>query len=277
MRPAQGAKRDAFLRQIGMRPLLMGIVNVTPDSFSDGGQFFNTSAALERAKRLAAEGADIIDVGGESTRPGATPLPVEEELTRIEPVLAALEGALEVSISIDTYKARVAARAVDLGAILINDVWGLQKDTAMAGVVAETGAAVVIMHNRADKDPSIDIMADIRRFFDRSLKLAADAGILSGRIMLDPGIGFAKTSQQNIDAIRRLSEIRDYGLPILIGVSRKAFLGSTSDGSEASLVGTIAVGLAAAANGASLFRVHDIAPHAIAFRAFQAVREIRSP
>jgi dihydropteroate synthase len=260
-----------------MRPLLMGIVNVTPDSFSDGGQFFNTSAALERAKRLAAEGADIIDVGGESTRPGATPLPVEEELTRIEPVLAALDGAFEVSISIDTYKARVAARAVDLGAILINDVWGLQKDPAMAGVVAEIGAAVVIMHNRADKDPSIDIMADIRRFFDRSLKLAADAGIPSGRIMLDPGIGFAKTSQQNIDAIRRLSEIRDYGLPILIGVSRKAFLGSTSDGSEASLVGTIAVSLAAAANGASLFRVHDVAPHAVAFRAFQAVREIRSP
>lgn len=277
MRPAQGAKRDAFLRQIGMRPLLMGIVNVTPDSFSDGGQFFNTRAALELAKRLAAEGADIIDVGGESTRPGATPLPVEEELTRIEPVLAALDGASDVPVSVDTYKARVAARAVELGAILINDVWGLQKDPAMAGVVGETGAAVVIMHNRADKDPSIDIMADIRRFFDRSLKLAADAGILSGRIMLDPGIGFAKTSQQNIDAIRRLSEIRDYGLPILIGVSRKAFLGSTSDGSEASLVGTIAVSLAAAANGASLFRVHDVAPHAVAFRAFQAVREIRSP
>ena len=277
MRPAQGAKRDAFLRQIGMRPLLMGIVNVTPDLFSDGGQFFNTRAALELAKRLAAEGADIIDVGGESTRPGATPLPVEEELTRIEPVLAALDGASDVPVSVDTYKARVAARAVELGAILINDVWGLQKDPAMAGVVGETGAAVVIMHNRADKDPSIDIMADIRRFFDRSLKLAADAGILSGRIMLDPGIGFAKTSQQNIDAIRRLSEIRDYGLPILIGVSRKAFLGSTSDGSEASLVGTIAVSLAAAANGASLFRVHDVAPHAVAFRAFQAVREIRSP
>jgi dihydropteroate synthase len=272
MRPRQGAKRDVFLRQIGTRALLMGIVNVTPDSFSDGGQFFNTSAALERAKRLAAEGADIIDVGGESTRPGATPLPVGEELTRIEPVLAALEGALEVSISIDTYKARVAARAVELGAILINDVWGLQKDPAMAGVVAETGAAVVIMHNRADKDPSIDIMADIRRFFDRSLKLAADAGIPSDHIMLDPGIGFAKTSQQNIEAIRGLPEIRDYGLPILIGASRKAFLGSTSDGSEASLVGTIAISLAAAANGASLFRVHDVAAHVTAFRAFQAVR-----
>lgn len=272
MRPAQGAKRDAFLRRIGTRPLLMGIVNVTPDSFSDGGQFFNTSAALELAKRLAGEGADIIDVGGESTRPGATPLPVEEELTRIEPVFAALDGALEVPVSIDTYKARVAARAVELGAILINDVWGLQKDPAMAGVVAEIGAAVVITHNRAEKDASVDILADMRRFFERSLNLAADARIPSDHIILDPGIGFAKTSQQNIDAIRCLPEIRDYGLPILIGASRKAFLGSASDGSEASLVGTIAISLAAAANGAALFRVHDVAAHLTAFRAFQAVR-----
>ena len=272
MRPSQGAKRDAFLRRIGTRALLMGIVNVTPNSFFDGGRFFNTNLACRQAARLADEGADIIDIGGETTRPGATPIPLDQELARIEPILAALDGALDVPVSIDTYKAHVAARAVDLGAILINDVWGLQKDPAMAGVVAQTGAAVVIMHNRADKDPSTDVMADIRRFFDRSLKLAADAGIPNGHIMLDPGIGFAKTSQQNIDAIRRLSKIRDYGLPILIGVSRKAFLGSTSDGSEASLVGTIAVNLAAAGNGASLFRVHDVAPHVIAFKAFQAVR-----
>jgi dihydropteroate synthase len=272
MRPAQGARRDAFLRRIGTRPLLMGIVNVTPDSFSDGGQFFNTSDALERAKRLAAEGADIVDVGGESTRPGATPLSVEDELARIDPVLAALDGALDVPVSIDTYKARVAARAVGLGAILINDVWGLQRDPAMAGVVAQTGAAVVIMHNRAEKDPSVDILADMRRFFERSLKLAADAGIPNEHIILDPGIGFAKTSQQNIDAIRGLPDIRDYGLPILVGASRKAFLGSTSDGSEASLIGTIAITLAAAANGASLFRVHDVAAHVTAFKAFDAVR-----
>ncbi len=272
MRPVQGAKRDAFLRRIGTRPLLMGIVNVTPDSFSDAGQSFNTNAALEHAKRLVAEGADIIDIGGESARPGATPVPLEQELARVTPVLEALDGALDVPVSIDTYKSRVAARAVELGAILINDVWGLQKDPTMAGVVAETGAAVVIMHNRAEKDARIDILADMRRFFDRSLKLAADAGIPSNHIILDPGIGFAKTSQQNIDAIRRLSEIRDYGRPILIGASRKAFLGSTSDGSEASLVGTIAVSLAAAANGASLFRVHDVAPHVIAFKAFRAVR-----
>jgi dihydropteroate synthase len=250
----------------------MGIVNVTPDSFSDGGRFFDTNVAIEQAKRLAAEGADIIDIGGESTRPGATPLPVGDELARIEPVFAALDGALDVPVSIDTYKAQMAARAVDVGAILINDVWGLQRDTAMASVVADTGAAVVIMHNRADKDPSIDIMADIRRFFDCSLKLAADAGIPRDRIILDPGIGFAKSSQQNIDAIRRLLELRDYALPIMIGTSRKAFLGSMSDGSEATLVGTIAVNLVAASNGASIFRVHDVAPHVTAFKAFQAVR-----
>jgi dihydropteroate synthase len=272
MRPAQGAKRDAFIRQIGTRPLLMGIVNVTPDSFSDGGQFFNATAAVEQAKRLSAEGADIVDIGGESTRPSATPVPLEHELGRIEPVLRALDAALDVPISIDTYKAQVAARAVELGVVLINDVWGLQKDPAMASVVADTGAAVVIMHNRTDKDPDIDILADMRGFFDRSLKLAADAGIPGDRIILDPGIGFAKTSQQNIDAIRRLSELRDYALPILIGASRKAFLGSASDGSEASLVGTIAVSLAAASNGASLFRVHDVAEHVTAFKAFQAVR-----
>jgi dihydropteroate synthase len=161
---------------------------------------------------------------------------------------------------------------VGLGAILINDVWGLQRDPAMAGVVAQTGAAVVIMHNRAEKDPSVDILADMRRFFERSLKLAADAGIPNEHIILDPGIGFAKTSQQNIDAIRGLPDIRDYGLPILVGASRKAFLGSTSDGSEASLIGTIAITLAAAANGASLFRVHDVAAHVTAFKAFDAVR-----
>ena len=271
MRPAQGAKRDAFLHKIGTRPLLMGIVNVTPDSFSDGGHFFNTNAAIEHVKRLAAEGADIIDIGGESTRPGATPVPVEQELVRIESLLMALDGVLDVPVSIDTYKAQVAARAVELGAILINDIWGLQKDPAMARVVAGTGAAVAIMYNRVDKDASIDILADMRGFFERSLKLAADAEIPQDHLILDPGIGFAKTSQQNVDAIRRLSEIRDYRLPILIGASRKAFLGSTSDGSEASLIGTIAVSLAAAANGASLFRVHDVGAHVTAFKAFHAV------
>jgi dihydropteroate synthase len=272
MRAAWKAKRDAFLRKIGTRPLVMGILNITPDSFSDGGRFENIDAAVAHAKRMVADGCDIVDVGGESTRPGATPLSARDELARVEPVLATLDGTLDAPVSIDTYKAETAARAIDLGAILVNDVWGLQKDPAIAGVIAEREAAVVIMHNRLEKDAALDILADIRRFFDRALELAARAGIPAERIILDPGIGFAKTSQQNRDVVARVGELADYGRPIMIGVSRKAFLGGMSDGSEASLIGTIAVNLAAAANGVAIFRVHDVAEHVTALRVFQTVK-----
>jgi len=249
----------------------MGILNVTPDSFSDGGSFASVGAAVDHAKQMVADGCDIVDVGGESTRPGATPLDTAGELGRIEPILAALENILDAPVSIDTYKAEVAARAVDLGAVLVNDVWGLQRDPAMADVVAATEAAVVIMHNRAEKDASIDIVSDIRRFFDRSLALADGAGIPRDRIVLDPGIGFAKTSHQNRDAIARLAELKDYALPIMIGASRKTFLGGLNDGSEGSLLGTIAVNLTAAANGASIFRVHDVAANRAALNVFHAI------
>ena len=268
MRAQWKAKRDAFLGKIGTGPVVMGILNVTPDSFSDGGRFEDTGAAIAQARRMVADGCDIVDVGGESTRPGATPLSPADELVRIEPVLAGLEDVLGAPVSIDTYKSDVAARAIELGAVLVNDVWGLQKDPAMAGVVAECEAALVIMHNRAEKDAAVDIMADIRRFFERSLELAAKAAIPREHIILDPGIGFAKTSQQNRDAIARVGEFKDYGLPIMIGVSRKAFLGSMSDGAEASLIGTIAVNLAAAASGVSIFRVHDVAEHVRALWVF---------
>jgi dihydropteroate synthase len=271
MRAARRAARDAFLQKIDRRPVIMGILNVTPDSFSDGGSFASTSAAIDHAKQMVADGCDIVDVGGESTRPGATPLDTADELGRIEPILAALENILDAPVSIDTYKAAVAARAVDLGAVLVNDVWGLQRDPAMADVVAATEAAVVIMHNRAEKDASIDIVSDIRRFFDRSLALADGAGIPLDRIVLDPGIGFAKTSHQNRDAIARLAELKDYALPIMIGASRKTFLGGLNDGSEGSLLGTIAVNLTAAANGASIFRVHDVAANRAALNVFHAI------
>jgi dihydropteroate synthase len=271
MRAARRAARDAFLQKIDGRPVIMGILNVTPDSFSDGGSFASASAAVDHAKQMVADGCDIVDVGGESTRPGATPLDTADELGRIEPILAALENVLDAPVSIDTYKAEVAARAVDLGAVLVNDVWGLQRDPAMADVVAATEAAVVIMHNRAEKDASIDIVSDIRRFFDRSLTLAEGAGIPRDRIVLDPGIGFAKTSHQNRDAIARLAELKDYELPIMIGASRKTFLGGLSDGSEGSLLGTIAVNLTAAANGASIFRVHDVAANRAALNVFHAI------
>jgi dihydropteroate synthase len=271
MRAARRAARDAFLQKIDRRPVIMGILNVTPDSFSDGGSFASVGAAIDHAKQMVADGCDIVDVGGESTRPGATPLDTADELGRIEPILAALENILDAPVSIDTYKAEVAARAVDLGAVLVNDVWGLQRDPAMADVVAATEAALVIMHNRADKDASIDIVSDIRRFFDRSLALADGAGIPRDRIVLDPGIGFAKTSHQNRDAIARLAELKDYELPIMIGASRKTFLGGLGDGSEGSLLGTIAVNLTAAANGASIFRVHDVAANRAALNVFHAI------
>jgi dihydropteroate synthase len=271
MRADQRAKRDAFLDKIGSRPVVMGILNVTPDSFSDGKRFMAADAALLHATRMWEEGADIIDVGGESTRPGARPVAEAEELARVLFVLAEL-GDREVPISIDTYKANVASRALELGAIAVNDVWGLQKDPAMAGVVAAAGAAVVIMHNRVAKDAAIDIMADIRRFFTHSLTLADKAGIPRARIILDPGIAFAKTARQNVEVIARLGELRDFGCPILVGISRKAFLGSLVEGGiEATPIGTIAASLAAFAAGASLFRVHDVADHVAALKVFHAI------
>jgi dihydropteroate synthase len=270
MRPDQRARRDTFLGKIGVRPVVMGILNVTPDSFSDGGLFQSPGAAVSRAQQMADEGADIIDVGAESTRPGAVAVPEADELARLEPVLAALG---DLPVSIDTTKAGVAARAVEAGAILVNDVWGLQRDGAMAETVAASQAALVIMHNRAEKDRDIDIIDDMRRFFDHSLALAAKAGIPAERIILDPGIGFAKTSRQNVDALRRLAELKDYGRPFMVGASRKKFLGSSfGDGSEGERGGTIGAVLAAAACGASLFRVHDVADHVAALKVFQTIR-----
>lgn len=270
MRADQRARRDVFLGTIGVRPVVMGVLNVTPDSFSDGGLFQSVEAAIAHARQMIGEGADIIDVGAESTRPGAVGVSEREELRRLEPVLTALG---DLPVSIDTSKARVAARAIEAGAILVNDVWGLQRDPAMAGAVAASEAALVIMHNRTEVERDIDIVDDMRRFFDHSLALAAEAGIPLERIILDPGIGFAKTSRQNVDAIRRLVELKDYGRPFLVGVSRKKFLGSSlGDGSEGERGGTIAAVLAAAACGASLFRVHDVAGHVAALKVFQAVR-----
>ena len=271
MRAEQCAKRDAFLAKIGVRPVVMGILNLTPDSFSDGNQFMTADAALSHARRMAAEGCDIVDVGGESTRPGALAVPEAEELARVEHVLGAL-GRSELPFSIDTYKASVAARAIELGAVLVNDVWGLQNDPAMAKTVAAAEAAIVIMHNRGQKDAAIDIVADIRRFFAGSLMLADTAGIPRSRIILDPGIAFGKTALQNVEVIARLGDLLDFGCPILVGVSRKRFLGSLVEGGiDGTLVGTIAASLAALAGGASLFRVHDVAEHVAALRVFHTI------
>ena len=273
MRAEQRARRDAFLAKIGTRPIVMGILNLTPDSFSDGGRYVSMEAALSHAKQMAAAGCDIIDVGGESTRPGALPISEDEELARVESIFAELAFKLEVPFSIDTYKSKIAARAVELGAILINDVWGLQKDPGMAATVAATEAAVVIMHNRAEKDGGIDIIADIRSFFTHSLALAEAAGIPRSRIILDPGVAFGKTAHQNVEVLRGLGELIKFGCPILVGTSRKAFLGSLSEQQvEAQLVGAIAANLAAYAAGAALFRVHDVAEQVAALKVFHTIR-----
>jgi dihydropteroate synthase len=273
MRADQRARRDGFLAKIGARPVVMGILNLTPDSFSDGGEFIAAEVALSHAKRMAAEGCDIIDVGGESTRPGAVPVSEAEEIARIEPALTMLAGTLDIPVSIDTYKAKVAARAIEHGAVVVNDVWGLQKDPAMAETIAAAEAAVVVVHNRIEKDSSVDIMTDIRSFFARSLSLAKKVGIPLSHTIIDPGVGFGKTSRQNIEVIAHLAELLDFGCPILIGVSRKAFLGSLSrNKAESQLVGTIAANLAACAAGASLFRVHDVAEHVAALSVFHTIR-----
>ncbi|WP_245412156.1 dihydropteroate synthase [Methylocella silvestris] len=271
-------KRDAFLARIGLGALIMGIVNVTPDSFSDGGKFETAAAAVAQARRLAQEGAAIIDVGAESTRPGHEPVPAEVERARLEPLLGAIVASVAESVSIDTSKASVARFAARQGVAFINDVWGLQRDPAMADVVAESGAGVVIMHNRAEIDPECDIVDDMRRFFDKSLMLAEKAGVPRQRIILDPGIGFGKTRQQNLQAIHGMRALLSYELPILLGVSRKSLLRSLVADAPVSvaqveprLVATIAANLAGAAAGASIFRVHDVADHVAAFKVFDAI------
>ena len=270
---AMAARRDSFLRIVAERRALMGILNVTPDSFSDGGRFVGRDPAVAQAKKLVADGADIVDVGAESTRPGHTPISADEEIRRLAPLLDALLAEVDAPFSIDTYKAKAARYAVERGVSVINDVWGLQRDPAMADTVAETGAAVVVMHNRDGVDPALDIVADMKRFFDRSLDRARHAGILRAHVMLDPGIGFGKTKEQNLAALRATDRLAaEYGLPVLIGVSRKSLFGLLLGADvDARLIGTIAANLATAARGARIFRVHDVAEHRAAFAVWDAI------
>ena len=259
------------------RPLVMGVLNVTPDSFSDGGRFLDPRAAISQAERLATEGADILDLGAESTRPygGAVRVPLDEERQRLDPVLPAVV-ALGLPVSIDTIKAAVAAWALEAGAAIVNDVWGLQRDPDMARVVAEHGAPVIIMHNRDAADPAIDIVRDVTEFFSRSLEIAWSAGIHRHRIALDPGIGFGKTPEQSIACIARLHEFAGFGLPLLIGASRKRFIASVVPSQPMErLGGSIAAHLLAVENGAAIVRVHDVAPTAQALAVAAAIRRAR--
>jgi dihydropteroate synthase len=264
------------VRPLG-RPIIMGVVNVTPDSFSDGGQFLDPDAAIAQARRLADEGADIIDIGAESTRPygGMQPISAAGERARLEPVLPAV-AAIGIPVSIDTMKASVAAWALETGASIVNDVWGLQRDPDMARVAAERGVPVIMMHNRDAADPAIDIINDVSEFFSRSLEIAWSAGITHDRIVLDPGIGFGKTPEQSMACIARLGEWRGFDAPLLIGASRKRFIASVvpSDPKER-LGGSLAAHLLAAENGAAIIRTHDVAPTLQALAVAAAIRQAR--
>lgn len=257
------------LNALGTRTLIMGVLNVTPDSFSDGGLFNDHAAAIHHARDMELKGADIIDVGGESTRPGHTPVGAEEELRRVLPILRDLAPVLKVPISIDTYRASTARAALSAGARIVNDIWGLQHDPDMPSVVAEHGAFAVVMHNRAEVDASLDVMADMLRFFEHSLALARQAGIQDARLILDPGIGFGKTADQNLEALRRLPELKALGFPVLVGASRKSVLSRFYDPQvppRDRLFGTLGAHVAAVSRGADIVRVHDVQAHVEAHR-----------
>jgi dihydropteroate synthase len=256
------------------RPLVMGVLNLTPDSFSDGGQFLDPDRAVAHARAMVADGADIIDIGAESTRPygGAVRVSAPEERRRLEPVLAAV-CALGTPVSIDTMKAEVASWALDRGAAMVNDVWGLQRDPDMAAVVTAYDTPVVIMHNREAADPALDIMADIEAFFARSLALAQRTAIARERIVLDPGIGFGKTPEQSITAIARLARLTSFGLPLLVGASRKRFIDTLSPAPpDRRIGGSIAAHVLSVLNGAAILRVHDVAETVQALKVVDAIR-----
>jgi dihydropteroate synthase len=259
------------------RPLVMGILNVTPDSFSDGGRFFEPGKAVAHARDMAAQGADIIDIGAESTRPYGSPVPVsvDDEKTRLATVLPAVI-AIGVPVSIDTIKASIAAWALDQGAAIVNDVWGLQRDPDMAPLVAKRGAPVIVMHNRESADPAIDIVADVNDFFSRSLEIAASAGIPRERIVLDPGIGFGKTPEQSITCIARLAEFKRFGLPMLVGASRKRFISTVTPSTpDERIGGSISAHLLAVEKGAAIIRAHDVAETVQALRVAAAIEAAR--
>jgi len=262
------------------RPSVVGILNVTPDSFSDGGSYASTADAADAARRLLADGAALVDVGGESTRPGAEPVSQDEELRRVVPVLESLG---RVPVSIDTSRAEVARRAVELGAAMVNDVSALRREPELAEVVAEAGVDVCLMHmlgtpRTMQVEPRYDdVVADVAAFFEERLAFAVRAGIVEERICLDPGIGFGKTADHNLELLRRLDRIVALGRPVLVGISRKSTLARVlgDDGSVGSDAASVGAAVAAFDRGATLFRVHDVAAHVEALAAAAAVERGR--
>lgn len=271
------AVRDRFLGRLSTRaPLIMGILNVTPDSFSDGGVHDSVSTALAHAAQMQAEGADILDIGGESTRPGGEAVSLEDEWARVAAPIARLAGPDALPLSIDTYKAGTARRAAEAGAVLVNDVWGMTRDEGMADAVAETGSLVCITYNRGEADAQIDLRQDMMEFFGRAFDRADRAGIPRSHILLDPGVGFGKTYEQNFGVLAHLDALVETGCPVLVGVSRKSFIGRlTGKPVGERLIGTLAANLDSVYRGASIVRVHDVGPHREALDMLQAIGRAR--
>jgi len=262
----------------------MGIVNVTPDSFSDGGRFFDPQKAIEHAYRLFDEGADIVDIGGESTRPGAEPVPVDEELRRVIPVIEEVAGRGGRLLSIDTTKYETAARALEAGARVLNDISGLQKEPRLAELAASFGVGLVLMHSRGNPQTMqslthyTDLLDDIRVFFQQQIQIALDAGVPRDGIALDPGIGFGKTAEQNLSILKNLERIRIDDYPLLLGVSRKSFIGKITDAEvDRRLMGTAGAVAASIINGADVVRVHDVEAMRDTIAVAHAIRTVSLP
>lgn len=271
---ATDVDRLSVLSEIGSRTLVMGVLNVTPDSFSDGGRFTDVDAAVGQARQMADDGVDLLDVGGESTRPYADPVPLETELDRVLPVVERVRAELpNMPISIDTYKADVAERALEAGADMVNDVSALRFDERMAEVVAQAGVPVVLMHMKGtpqtmQDDPHYDdVVTEIVHFLEQRVEWAQEQGIDESTIIVDPGIGFGKRPEDNVEIVQRLAELKTLGRPVLLGTSRKSFLGTlTNRPPSERLEETIASVVVGAINGADIVRVHDVGPigHALA-------------
>lgn len=263
--------------ELGAQAVVMGILNVTPDSFSDGGRFDDLGRAVAQAERMVAEGATIIDVGGESTRPGGTPIDAAQEQARVLPVLEALAARLDVVLSIDTYRSETARLALAAGAHIVNDVWGLSRDPALAALAAETGAGLVIMHTGRERQKHPDVIADQHVFLEPALATARAAGVADAQIALDPGFGFAKDADENLALAARFEELAAFGLPLVAGTSRKRFIGHATgrEGGAARAAGTAATSAILRLKGASVFRVHDVAINVDALRMTDAILAAR--
>ena len=259
--------------EFGKKTYIMGILNVTPDSFSDGGAFNSVEKALQHAKEMVADGAHIIDVGGESTRPGYTPVSIEEEIARVVPVIQAITSELDVLVSIDSFKSEVAEAAVQAGAHIINDVWGAKHDPRIAEVAASHNVPIILMHNRKNEDYGMDFWATAKADLEESIQIALAAGVKREKIWLDPGIGFAKTFEQNIEMMKNLSNLSDMGYPVLLATSRKRMIGTILDlPVDERMEGTGATCCYGVSNGCHIVRVHDVKPIARMMKTMDALK-----